>query len=54
MISFVRGQLVNKFPTHVILENNGIGLEIYIPVSTFEKLGAREETVMLLTYLHVR
>ena len=53
MISSVRGQLVEKFPTHVILENNGIGLDILIPVSTFEKIN-REETVTLLTHLHVR
>lgn len=53
MISSVRGQLVEKFPTHVILENNGIGLDILIPVSTFEKIN-REDTVTLLTYLHVR
>ncbi len=53
MISSVRGQLVEKFPTHVILENHGIGLDILIPVSTFEKIN-REETVTLLTYLHVR
>ena len=53
MISFVRGQIVDKFPTHVIIENNGIGLEVLIPVSTFEKIG-RDKTVSLLTYLHVR
>lgn len=53
MISSVRGQLVEKFPTHVIIENNGIGLEVLIPVSTFEKIG-RDDTATLLTHLHVR
>lgn len=53
MISSVRGQLVEKFPTHVILENNGIGLEILIPVSTYEKIG-RDDSATLLTHLHVR
>ena len=54
MISFVRGRLVDKFPTHVIIENNGIGLKVLIPVSTFEKIGEPEENQTLLTYLHVR
>ena len=54
MISFIRGRLIDKFPTFVIIENNGIGLEILIPVSTFEKIGAPKENVLLLTYLHVR
>lgn len=54
MISLVRGQLVDKSPTHVIIENNGIGLELLIPLSTFEKLGACTDPVTLLTYLHVR
>jgi len=53
MISSIRGQLVEKFPTHVIIENNGIGLEVLIPVSTFEKIG-QQDTATLLTYLHVR
>ncbi|MBN1465336.1 Holliday junction branch migration protein RuvA [candidate division KSB1 bacterium] len=54
MISLIRGQLVDKSPTRVIIENNGIGLEVLIPVSTFEKLDAGNESVTLLTYLHVR
>ncbi len=52
MISSVRGQLVEKFPTHVIIENNGIGLELQIPISTYEKIG--NDTATLLTHLHVR
>jgi holliday junction DNA helicase RuvA len=54
MISFIRGQLIEKYPTHAIVENNGVGLEILIPVSTFEKIGAPNDNVTLLTYLHVR
>ncbi|MBN1479582.1 Holliday junction branch migration protein RuvA [candidate division KSB1 bacterium] len=54
MISFIRGQLVERFPTYVIIENHGIGFEVLIPVSTFEKIGEHETNVTLLTYLHVR
>jgi len=54
MIAFISGKLVTKYPTHVIVDNNGIGLEVLIPVSTFEQLGDTESTVTLLTHLHVR
>ncbi len=54
MISFISGNLVKKYPTHAIVDNNGVGLEVLIPVSTFEQLGDVESTVTLLTHLHVR
>ncbi len=54
MISFVRGKIVSKSPTSVTIENNGIGLEILVPLSTFEVLGKADSEVQLLTYLHVR
>lgn len=54
MISFVRGQIVEKFPTHIILENHGIGFEVLIPVSTFEQTASIGDETQLLTYLYVR
>jgi Holliday junction DNA helicase RuvA len=37
-----------------LVEVGGIGYEIHIPLSTFEKLGAVGEMAGLFTYLHVR
>lgn len=54
MISFIRGQLIDKYPTHVVIENNGVGFEIVIPLSTFQKIDEPQKDVTLLTYLHVR
>ncbi len=54
MISSVRGKIAVKSPTSVTIENNGIGLEILVPLSTFEVLGDVNSEVQLLTYLHVR
>jgi len=54
MITQVRGRLLDKSPTSVVIEVGGIGLQVNIPVSTYEKLGGRGEEVQLLTYLHVR
>jgi len=54
MIFFVKGQLVEKSPTHAVIENSGMGYYISIPLSTFEALGSEGSPASLLTYLHVR
>ena len=53
MISFVRGKLIEKSPTSVVIELNNIGVEVLIPLSTFEILVNQDE-VTLLTHLYVR
>ncbi len=54
MIARVRGVLVEKFPTRALVEVEGVGYELAIPVSTFERLPATGERVTLLTHLAVR
>lgn len=54
MISQLHGMLLAKSPTSVVLDVNGIGFGLQIPVSTFEKIGALHSSVNLFTYLHVR
>ncbi len=43
-----------KNPTKVVLDVNGIGYELDIPISTYERIGQLHEQVKLLTYVHVR
>ncbi|MBM3889175.1 MAG: Holliday junction branch migration protein RuvA [Verrucomicrobia bacterium] len=54
MISFLRGKLVSATPAQVVLDCNGVGYEIAIPLSSFDKLPAVGGDVRILTYLHVR
>lgn len=54
MISQLRGELLHKLPTEVVVDVNGVGFGVQIPVSTFEKLGDVHTTVKLFTHLHVR
>jgi Holliday junction DNA helicase RuvA len=54
MITFVRGKLREKKPTSVVIENNGVGLEISVPTSTSKVLIGKDETVFLLTHLYVK
>jgi len=54
MIAHLQGVIAEKTPTRIILDVNGIGYEILIPISTFEKLNNLGEDERLLTYQHVR
>ena len=54
MIAFIKGTIFEKNTTFVVVENNGIGYHIFIPLSTYDALGEPETEVILLTYLHVR
>ena len=38
MISYVRGVLAEKSPTRAVVEAAGVGYELLIPISTYEKL----------------
>ncbi|MDR0534198.1 MAG: Holliday junction branch migration protein RuvA [Verrucomicrobiales bacterium] len=54
MIAFLRGKLIESMPTRAILDINGVGYEVLIPVSTFEKLPLPPAEVALKTVLVVR
>lgn len=54
MIAFLRGKLVESYPTHVVLDVNGVGYLIQVPMTTFEKLSLPPAEVMLMTFLQIR
>lgn len=54
MISFVRGKLVDALPTQVTVEVNGLGYDVLIPLSSYDKLPQPGQEVKLLTHLVVR
>lgn len=54
MIGYLNGKLVQKSPTHALLDINGVGYEINIPLSTYDKIGNVGSLVKVHTYLHVR
>jgi Holliday junction DNA helicase RuvA len=54
MIASLTGVLKSKNPTEVLIDVNGVGYSVTIPLSTYEKLGEVESKVTLLTHLHVR
>ena len=54
MINFLHGRLVEVLPTQVTIDVNGMGYEVLIPLSSFDKLPAIGNEVKLLTHLAIR
>ena len=54
MIFALKGTIVEKAPTRVILDVEGVGYGVNIPLSTYEKLGEVGSPARLLTRLHVK
>ena len=54
MITFLHGRLVEALPTQVIIEVQGVGYEVLIPLSSFDKLPAVGGDIRLLTHFVVR
>lgn len=54
MIAYVRGVLDHKEPSRLVVDVNGIGYEIFVPLSTYQKLPALGGQVKLFTHHHVR
>ena len=54
MISFLHGKLLDALPTLITVEVHGVGYDVLIPLSSFDKLPAVGGEVRLLTHLVVR
>ena len=54
MIAFLEGKLVEALPTQVTVEVHGVGYEVLIPLSSYDKLPAPGQPLRVLTHLAVR
>ncbi len=54
MISFLKGTLTESLPTQVTLDVHGVGYEMLIPLSSYDKLPQPGGEVRILTQLVVR
>ena len=54
MIALLRGRLHEKHPGTVILEVNGVGYQVQVPLSTYYDLGEAGTEVALRVHTHVR
>jgi Holliday junction DNA helicase RuvA len=53
MIAFLRGRVAESLPNQAIVDVNGVGYHVLIPLSTYDKLPQPGGEVQLLTHYHV-
>jgi Holliday junction DNA helicase RuvA len=54
MIAFLRGTILEKQPNLIIVDVQGVGYEVHVPLSTYYELGDDGVEVALRIYTHVR
>ena len=54
MIAFLRGRILDKQPNLLIVDVQGVGYQVNVPLSTFYDAGEVGAEVSLRIYTHVR
>lgn len=54
MIGHLRGQIFEKHPNHIVVDVNGVGYDVFVPLSTFYGLGEAGAEIALRIHTHVR
>ena len=53
MIAYLKGNLIKKSTNQAILDVSGVGYCVWIPLSTYLKLGSLNESIELFIYTHL-
>jgi Holliday junction DNA helicase RuvA len=54
MIAFLRGRVLEKHPNRIVVDVNGVGYELYVPLSTYYEVGDTGAEISLRVHTHVR
>ena len=54
MIAHLRGRLFDKQPNRIVIDVNGVGYDVSVPLSTFYGLGDEGHEIALRIHTHVR
>jgi len=54
MIAHLRGSILEKHPNRLVIDVNGVGYEVFVPLSTFYGLGEPGTGTALRVHTHVR
>ena len=54
MITFLEGTLAEALPTHIVVAVHGVGYQVQIPLSSFDRLPEEGAGEKILTHLQVR
>ena len=52
MYAYIKGELAETNPDHIVIEAGGIGYQVFISGQTFEYLPAVGEEIKVYTYLY--
>ncbi len=53
MIAFLKGRLVHRDPTHVLVDVNGVGYHVIISLQTYSDI-KEQENILIYTHLSIR
>ena len=53
MITYLKGRLAHKDPTHVVVDVGGVGYELKISLTTYAQVKDKED-ILIQTYLHIK
>jgi len=54
VIAHLRGRILDKHPNRLVVDVNGVGYDVFVPLSTFYVLGDAGSDVALRIHTHVR
>jgi Holliday junction DNA helicase RuvA len=54
MIAFLRGRILDKQPNRVVIDVQGVGYEVHVPLSTYYDMGEAGADATLRVHTHVR
>ena len=54
MIAHLRGSILDKHPNRIVIDVNGVGYDVFVPLSTFYGLGDPGAAIALRIHTHVR
>ena len=54
MIAFLRGRVLEKGPSRIVIDVQGVGYEVHVPLSTYYDIGEEGADVAVRVYTHVR
>lgn len=54
MITFLHGRLDEALPTQIVVEVQGVGYQVLIPLSSYDRLPAAGQPIRVMTHLQVR
>ena len=50
MYSYLKGELSEKYPTTIVVDCNGVGYDLFIPLSTYDKLPEIGKEIKILVH----